>query len=214
MCASCAATKVICEYSVPEGFSQRDAERQAYQQIKADSQANQEAVSKAKRELRALVDELRQNGQDSKIWQHIKDAPSLDDAVRVVSRTLDTAPQGADDSQEKVDEPMVRPQLRPGESSGYEIDLQPTEIDIARWTGSGEDLNGLLTHLLSLFWTWDNTVSPIIDRCMFLEDLQSDLAHSGNLPPGAKQLFCTPFLVNCVLAVACVSFIPKPPLEI
>lgn len=108
---------------------------------------------------------------------------------------------------------MIRPQLRPGESSGHDIDWQPTEIDVARWTGSKEDdkeaFNGLLTHLLSLFWTWDNTVSPIIDRCMFLEDLQSDLAHSGTLPPGAKQLFCTPFLVNCVLAVACVSFIPE-----
>ncbi|KAI7914700.1 hypothetical protein M0657_009346 [Pyricularia oryzae] len=152
--------------------------------------------------------EIAQSAPPARPQKWTADAPSLEEAVALVSSTSDIAAHGVDDGQERVDEPMIRPQLRPGESSGHDIDWQPTEIDVARWTGSKEDdkeaFNGLLTHLLSLFWTWDNTVSPIIDRCMFLEDLQSDLAHSGTLPPGAKQLFCTPFLVNCVLAVACL----------
>ncbi|KAI6314195.1 hypothetical protein MCOR29_007455 [Pyricularia oryzae] len=192
-CASCKAAKVDCRYSEPPGVSPRGNERRLLKLCKQDQ--------------RALVDELRRNGQESQILKRIIDAPSLEEAVALVSSTSDIAAHGVDDGQERVDEPMIRPQLRPGESSGHDIDWQPTEIDVARWTGSKEDdkeaFNGLLTHLLSLFWTWDNTVSPIIDRCMFLEDLQSDLAHSGTLPPGAKQLFCTPFLVNCVLAVAC-----------
>ncbi|TLS21914.1 uncharacterized protein PpBr36_09265 [Pyricularia pennisetigena] len=204
VCAACAATKVICEYSVPEGLSQRDAERRQLQQMEAVSKANQEAVSKAKQELRALVDELRRDGQASQILQKIQDAPSLDDAVAVVSSIPDIAAHGGDYIEERIDEPMIRHQLRPGESSGHEMDWQPTEMEVARWTRIADN-NGLLTHLLSLFWTWDNTVSPIIDRCMFLEDLKSAaLSHSRALPPGAKQVFCTPFLVNSLLAVACL----------
>ncbi|TLD22092.1 hypothetical protein PspLS_07976 [Pyricularia sp. CBS 133598] len=193
-CASCKATKVKCNYLEPPGVSPRENLLRRY--------------NLARQDQRTLVDELRRNGQESQILQQIIDAPSLDEAVALVTGTSDIAAHGVDDGQERVDEPTIRPQLRPGESGSQEIDWQPTEMDVARWTGSEEDdketLNGLLTHLLSLFWTWDNTVSPIIDRCMFLEDLQSNSAHSGTLPPGAKQLFCTPFLVNCVLAVACL----------
>lgn len=52
-----------------------------------------------------------------------------------------------------------------------------------------------------LFWTWDCLVNRVIDRAMFEEDMR-------NLDPATMQsqelAFCSPFLANALLALACV----------
>lgn len=104
-----------------------------------------------------------------------------------------------------ISEPIIERQFRLLEHHGHEADWQElAEIDLARWTSVTDD-NALLTHLLRLFWTWDYTASVLIHRFMFLEDLRfADLADPTALPPGASQLFCSSFLVNSLLAVACL----------
>lgn len=54
-----------------------------------------------------------------------------------------------------------------------------------------------MNHLMTLFWTWDNTVEPILFRPLFEDDLCNNSA-----------AFCSPFLVNALLALSCVSVSP------
>jgi hypothetical protein len=51
-----------------------------------------------------------------------------------------------------------------------------------------------MNHLLALFWTWDNMVEPLLFRPLFEEDLCDN-----------RNAFCSPFLVNALLALICVS---------
>ncbi|KAL2139972.1 hypothetical protein VTI28DRAFT_4449 [Corynascus sepedonium] len=73
-------------------------------------------------------------------------------------------------------------------------------LPVSRWTTVPLD-NKLLNHILQLFWTWDCTVNRVIDRVMFEEDLKlldPSLQRSSNL------CFCSPFLVNSILAYGCM----------
>lgn len=54
-----------------------------------------------------------------------------------------------------------------------------------------------VSHLISLWFSWSRPFYNWIDRELFLGDMRS-----GNL----KSKFCSPFLVQCILAEACVSY--------
>ncbi|KAL4913289.1 hypothetical protein BDW62DRAFT_214378 [Aspergillus aurantiobrunneus] len=61
------------------------------------------------------------------------------------------------------------------------------------WTSVTDDSN-YVSHLISLYFTWIFPVQKWIDRDLFIEAMQS-----GN----TDSQFCSPFLVNALLAVAC-----------
>lgn len=84
---------------------------------------------------------------------------------------------------------------------GFFVDLSTYTLPVARWT-SVPVSEELLNHLLLLFWTWDTMVNRVIDRDMFERDMRSLDPNSARPPEIA---FCTPFLVNALLALACVS---------
>lgn len=77
--------------------------------------------------------------------------------------------------------------------------LTSSALPISRWTAVSTD-EKLLNHLLLLFWTWDTPVNRVIDRTLF-EDALKDM------DPSDQEVlrFCSPFLVNALLALACVS---------
>lgn len=60
-----------------------------------------------------------------------------------------------------------------------------------------------MNHLLHLFWTWDSNVQPSVFRPLFEEDLLHGDARASTPD---KHTFCSPFLVNALLALGCVSF--------
>ena len=75
-------------------------------------------------------------------------------------------------------------------------------LPVAQWTSLSTD-DRYLTHLLNLFFTWDNALSYIIHRPMFIQDLKS------GIPPASSGLgFCSRFLIHSILAVAHVSYDP------
>lgn len=87
-------------------------------------------------------------------------------------------------------------------------------LPVSRWTTVSKD-DKFLSHLLLLFWTWDTTVNRVLDRTIFEEDLKSldPISIQEGLP------FCSPFLVNAILALACLYstnsatfFVPSDPL--
>lgn len=93
------------------------------------------------------------------------------------------------------------PQRRASDDSAS-IDLQRHTLPFSRWTNVIQD-DKLLSHLLLLFWTWDTSCNRIIDRAIFEDDLKNLSPTTQGVPSALR--FCSPFLVNAILAVSCVS---------
>ena len=71
----------------------------------------------------------------------------------------------------------------------------PYRVPAKPWTNVTDD-DDLVSHLVSLYMTWDYPFYAFFDRRSFIEDMQK-----GNL----NSDFCSPLLVNVLLANACVS---------
>jgi hypothetical protein len=56
--------------------------------------------------------------------------------------------------------------------------------------------SSLVSELVSLWFTWNHSMFPCIDRSLFVRDMRA-----GNV----DCQYCSPFLVNAILADACVS---------
>lgn len=80
----------------------------------------------------------------------------------------------------------------------YLCDDAPFKVPAKPWTNVTED-NDLVSHLISLYFTWDYPFYSFLDCEVFVRHMAA-----GNL----ESEFCSPFLVNAVLANACVSFSP------
>lgn len=63
------------------------------------------------------------------------------------------------------------------------------------WTTITDD-DGFVSHLLSLWLAWSAPFFNWVDTELFLNDMKSGKGDSG---------FCSPFLVNAILAQGCVS---------
>lgn len=74
-------------------------------------------------------------------------------------------------------------------------DIPLFEVPAQPWTIITDD-DAFVSHLISLYFTWQNPIMNWIDRDLFLADMRS-----GRL----DSRFCSPLLVNSILAVACVS---------
>ncbi|KAF7554027.1 hypothetical protein G7Z17_g3249 [Cylindrodendrum hubeiense] len=102
------------------------------------------------------------------------------------------------------DAPFDAPSIRRGQE--FTTDTLP----IARWTRVSSD-DEMLTHLLTLFWTWDNTLTRIVDRGLFFEGMCDE--GSPKLDPGGTIYhgFCSELLVNAMLAVSTIYNIEGTP---
>lgn len=69
------------------------------------------------------------------------------------------------------------------------------ELPAKPWTNVTDD-DHFVSHLVSLYFTWEHAACHIIDRELFLEDMKS-----GRL----DSQCCSPLLVNALLATACVG---------
>ncbi|KAL9617570.1 MAG: hypothetical protein Q9160_007640 [Pyrenula sp. 1 TL-2023] len=72
-------------------------------------------------------------------------------------------------------------------------DCPPYQVPASPWTTVTSD-DGLVSHLISVWLTWDKPLHNVVDEGLFLRDMQA-------AELGAN--FCSPFLVNSVLAWSC-----------
>lgn len=77
------------------------------------------------------------------------------------------------------------------------VDEPPFRVPARPWTVITKD-DTLVSHLVSLWFTWSHPFWNSLDRELFIRDMQA-----GKL----ECEFCSPFLVNSILAEACVSCI-------
>lgn len=76
-------------------------------------------------------------------------------------------------------------------------DIPRFRVPARPWTRVVED-DDVVSHLVSLWFTWRQPFGGCwVDRGRFLRDMQA----AGNV---ARRRFCSPFLVNIILADACV----------
>lgn len=75
-------------------------------------------------------------------------------------------------------------------------DQPVSRVPAKPWTTVTDD-DGLVSHLISLYFTWYHPCFPWMDRDIFIRDMKG-----GNV----KSQFCSPFLVNAILAAGCVSW--------
>lgn len=86
--------------------------------------------------------------------------------------------------------------------NGMVVNVTTKSLPISEWTRvSSDDVH--LTHLFNLFWTWDNTISRVIDRDIFIADLKN-VASPWNDHSTSGGEFCSSFMVNALLALASV----------
>lgn len=78
------------------------------------------------------------------------------------------------------------------------VDDPPYSVPASPWTKVTED-DSLVSHLISVWLTWCHPVWNCLDQGLFIRDMQA--ARIGSE-------FCSPFLVNSILAEACVSRLP------
>lgn len=77
----------------------------------------------------------------------------------------------------------------------YLCDEAPIKVPAKPWTDVTDD-DDLVSHLVSLYFTWDYPVHAFLDRDVFLKYM---------VAPGGEGEFCSAFLVNALLSNACVS---------
>lgn len=78
----------------------------------------------------------------------------------------------------------------------YLCDEAPFQVPARPWTTVTED-SDLVSHLVSLYFTWDYPFHAFVDQGVFLRHMAK-----GKL--GSE--FCSPYLVNALLSNACVGF--------
>lgn len=83
----------------------------------------------------------------------------------------------------------------------YLCDEAPLKVPATPWTTLTND-DDLVSHLVALYLAWDYPVHGFLDP--------ETLIKCMNLRERGKGDLCTEFLVNCLLAVACVCPFPFP----
>jgi hypothetical protein len=137
-----------------------------------------------------LCDLIRNNVTFPDLATHIENSVNADPEILQLSqeimRSNDEQSQGPGDSK-KSNEERIRPQS---------LLLPPISISAHPWTILASD--EVVSHLLSLYFTWEQPCLQFIDKTAFLATMKDGNTSSMNG-------FCSPVLVSALLAQACVS---------
>ncbi|GKZ24284.1 hypothetical protein AbraIFM66951_011192 [Aspergillus brasiliensis] len=189
-CANCVKSKVECTLD-----RSADKRRRGALKRKIDQLADQEDL------LVRLVSVLRESGNRRAVplINLIRNDASLDEIRYYINHQLPRLELAQ--TPELVEVCQEVKQLQPSESRSMRRILDAKRLsDIPRfqvparpWTTVVSD-NDFVSHLISLWFTWSHPSRNWIDKELFVRDMQA-----GSL----SARFCSPFLVNIILADAC-----------
>lgn len=94
-------------------------------------------------------------------------------------------------AQSESESPATRTMFEPKQLA----DVPLFDVPAAPWTNVTQDVR-FVSQLMSLWFAWFHPFFNWLDRDLFIRDMRS-----GDL----KARCCSPFLVNAMLALACVS---------
>ncbi|KAK2031267.1 hypothetical protein LX32DRAFT_714640 [Colletotrichum zoysiae] len=214
-CYACKASNAPCVYPVPEGLSQRQAQKQKLSHVSM-------AHEKSQRVLELL--RTNRDGTSQDILKQLQHSERLDEAIESIadaSLLLPDIYRQRGDSEDHEDltyqpevllrEPATRDLTLSSDGPAKallagNVDPKPT-LPVSRWTTVLQD-DKFSTYLIDLLWTWDDTLSHLIDRELFIGDLSAARPDSST---GQSRGFCSAFLVNAILAVASLHATRKQP---
>lgn len=124
----------------------------------------------------ASVEELQLFVDDRLEGASTLDSAVEDDEVHISDQSIFKIPRRVLNAKRLADQPVFRVPAKP-------------------WTRVTDD-DDFVSHLISLYFTWRHACFPCIDRELFIRDMKAAKLNSQ---------FCSPFLVNAILADACVS---------
>ncbi|GAB1211865.1 hypothetical protein ATERTT37_000989 [Aspergillus terreus] len=152
--------------------------------------------------LYSLVDSLRSTDEDRvhHILETIRDSSSLDPiAVAIDAPNIDGHDTSADEWKSKTggDDTTVQPERLSGDAHSRITleklcDIPLFQVSAKPWVTVTND-DHLVSHLISLYFTWDHPMLQIVDQSIFLDHMRRNDTGSS---------FCSPLLVNSILAVA------------
>ncbi|KAF3011008.1 hypothetical protein E8E13_010819 [Curvularia kusanoi] len=214
-CKTCWRLHRLCEYAAPLGVTRQQANKQRLAVVERTSLNLQYLVRllRESSEADALL-ALRRIRQAPDLEEAISVLAAAQALLAPASTTgslpeYTSRPDEASSAGSNV-QSAERSRSSSTETSGYmlekgpaqtrdrytqnhvSIDLPVLDLPFSRWTSACTD-DRFMNHLMTLFWTWDNTVEPMLFRPLFEDDLCSNSA-----------AFCSPFLVNALLALSCL----------
>lgn len=151
--------------------------------------------------LYSLLESLRSSDEDkvNHILETIRGSALLSNVANVVDAPADLSDASSDNSKPlgNTDDAIAQ-QERLAADAHSRITLEKLcdipvfQVPVKPWTAVTDD-DHLVSHLISLYFTWDHPLSQIVDQRVFLRHMRE-----GN----KNTEFCTPFLVNSILAIA------------
>jgi hypothetical protein len=137
-----------------------------------------------------LCDLIRSNVPLPDLATHIESSvdadPEIFDLSQQIMRANEDHSQGLAGDRKSMED-RIRPQS---------LLLPPIAMFAHPWTTLASD--EVVSHLLSLYFTWEQPCLQFIDKTAFLADLKAGEISRTNG-------FCSPVLVSALLAQACVS---------
>ncbi|KAE8135003.1 hypothetical protein BDV38DRAFT_273207 [Aspergillus pseudotamarii] len=151
--------------------------------------------------LYSLLESLRSSDEDkvNHILETIRGSALLSNVANVVDAPADLGDASSDNAKPlgNADDAIAQ-QERLAADAHSRITLEKLcdipifQVPVKPWTAVTDD-DHLVSHLISLYFTWDHPLSQIIDQRVFLRHMRESNKNTE---------FCTPFLVNSILAVA------------
>lgn len=163
-----------------------------------------EELESDSRSLPNLLAAIRtgEDDQVDKLVAFIRSQASQAEVVDYVAANF-TTPSASLDHEEGRSKPSTRQQSPSSQQPRLPRPLQHflrplISVPAKPWTTVTDD-DELVSHLISLWFTWRHWCYPFVERDGFVSAMQSKNVESG---------VCTPSLVNMILADACVC-LPK-----
>ncbi|KIW16186.1 hypothetical protein PV08_06237 [Exophiala spinifera] len=186
-CAACVAKRTDCIREAAEDGRRRMAWKRKVEELESDQ-----------RLLPDLMEAIRtgDNGQVENLVGMIRTTASNEEVSNYLAANFPHAEE--DESRSKASTRQQSPQssasrfsrTNSGQSApSFKVPAKP-------WTTVTDD-DGLVSHLVSLWFTWRHWCHPFIERDMFISAMKSGEENGG---------VCTAPLVNMILADACFDY--------
>lgn len=140
-----------------------------------------------------LLDLVRSDASLAEIQSYLDEErpPGDSDRKKVTSKSLEWELKNGNGAQSESESPATRTVFEPEQLA----DVPMFDVPAAPWTNVTQDAR-FVSQLVSLWFTWFHPFFNWLDRDLFIRDMTSaDL----------RVRCCSPFLVNAMLALACVS---------